>query len=196
MRVCDRCINTVTTVLKDASLSIGDVSDVVLVGGSTRVPALQDRLKALFGGRIELCRSINPDEVSPRSRHLLSLASLARLALAEIGGRSIVSSYPLDYQRTHALGTTVLLLTQVKVCMGVVGLVRVTWLYVDDGLLRRGSSDSQSWSTERFFVLTLLAIHADTPRPTFCMGKKDLVERLNGGILWRILRLMCYIFNS
>lgn len=58
-----RCINTVTTVLKDASLAINDVTDVVLVGGSTRVPALQDRLKALFGGRIELCRSINPDEV-------------------------------------------------------------------------------------------------------------------------------------
>lgn len=58
-----RCINTVTTVLKDASLAIGDVTDVVLVGGSTRVPALQDRLRALFGGRIELCRSINPDEV-------------------------------------------------------------------------------------------------------------------------------------
>lgn len=49
--------------LKDASLTLGDVTDVVLVGGSTRVPALQDRLKALFGGRIELCRSINPDEV-------------------------------------------------------------------------------------------------------------------------------------
>lgn len=58
-----RCINTVTTVLKDASLAINNVTDVVLVGGSTRVPALQDRLKSLFGGRIELCRSINPDEV-------------------------------------------------------------------------------------------------------------------------------------
>ena len=58
-----RCIHTVTTVLKDAALNINDVSDVVLVGGSTRVPALQERLKALFGGRIELCRSINPDEV-------------------------------------------------------------------------------------------------------------------------------------
>lgn len=59
-----RCISTVTTVLKDAALTINDVTDVVLVGGSTRVPALQERLKALFGGRIELCRSINPDEVS------------------------------------------------------------------------------------------------------------------------------------
>jgi molecular chaperone DnaK (HSP70) len=34
----------------------------VLVGGSTRVPALQDQLRNLFNGRIELCRSINPDE--------------------------------------------------------------------------------------------------------------------------------------
>lgn len=66
--VLGRCINTVTAVLKDASLSISDVTDVVLVGGSTRVPALQERLKALFGGRIELCRSINPDEVGARER--------------------------------------------------------------------------------------------------------------------------------
>lgn len=70
LRVCplpplslSRCINTVTTVLKDASLSINDVTDVVLVGGSTRVPALQERLKGLFNNRIELCRNINPDEV-------------------------------------------------------------------------------------------------------------------------------------
>jgi molecular chaperone DnaK (HSP70) len=38
------------------------VSDVVLVGGSTRVPALQTQLTNLFNGRIELCRSVNPDE--------------------------------------------------------------------------------------------------------------------------------------
>ncbi|CAN0481572.1 unnamed protein product, partial [Discosporangium mesarthrocarpum] len=57
-----RCIETVSAVLKDAGLTIADVTDCVLVGGSTRVPALQERLKALLGGRIELCRSINPDE--------------------------------------------------------------------------------------------------------------------------------------
>jgi heat shock 70kDa protein 1/2/6/8 len=34
----------------------------VLVGGSTRVPALQTQLTNLFNGRIELCRSVNPDE--------------------------------------------------------------------------------------------------------------------------------------
>ncbi|CAM9447976.1 unnamed protein product [Choristocarpus tenellus] len=57
-----RCINTVSSVLKDANLGIAEVTDCVLVGGSTRVPALQDRLRSLFNERIELCRSINPDE--------------------------------------------------------------------------------------------------------------------------------------
>lgn len=57
-----RCIDTVKAVIKDAGATIDQVSDVVLVGGSTRVPALQDMLTGLFNGRIELCKSINPDE--------------------------------------------------------------------------------------------------------------------------------------
>lgn len=57
-----RCIDTVKAVLRDANATVDQVTDVVLVGGSTRVPALQSQLTALFNGRIELCRSINPDE--------------------------------------------------------------------------------------------------------------------------------------
>jgi len=57
-----RCIDTVKAVLRDAGTTVDTVSDVVLVGGSTRIPALQEMLTALFGGRIELCKSINPDE--------------------------------------------------------------------------------------------------------------------------------------
>jgi len=57
-----RCIETVKAVIRDANATIETVSDVVLVGGSTRVLALQEQLSALFGGRIELCKSINPDE--------------------------------------------------------------------------------------------------------------------------------------
>eukprot|EP00953_Heterococcus_sp_UTEX-ZZ885_P001605 1388-Heterococcus_DN1.PRE.3 len=57
-----RCIDTVREVLADAKITIEQVSDVVLVGGSTRVPALQTQLTNLFNGRIELCRSVNPDE--------------------------------------------------------------------------------------------------------------------------------------
>ena len=57
-----RCIDTVKSVIRDAGATLDLVSDVVLVGGSTRVPALQTQLLALFDGRIELCKSINPDE--------------------------------------------------------------------------------------------------------------------------------------
>jgi len=57
-----RCIDTVKAVIRDAGATLDAVSDVVLVGGSTRVPALQEMLTALFDGRIELCKSINPDE--------------------------------------------------------------------------------------------------------------------------------------
>ena len=57
-----RCIDTVKAVIRDAGATLETVSDVVLVGGSTRVPALQEMLSGLFNGRIELCKSINPDE--------------------------------------------------------------------------------------------------------------------------------------
>lgn len=57
-----RCLDTVKQVLKDAGATLETVSDIVLVGGSTRVPKLQEMLLALFGGRIELCKTINPDE--------------------------------------------------------------------------------------------------------------------------------------
>eukprot|EP00566_Odontella_aurita_P011009 CAMPEP_0113600776 /NCGR_PEP_ID=MMETSP0015_2-20120614/42881_1 /TAXON_ID=2838 /ORGANISM="Odontella" /LENGTH=408 /DNA_ID=CAMNT_0000509043 /DNA_START=70 /DNA_END=1293 /DNA_ORIENTATION=+ /assembly_acc=CAM_ASM_000160 len=57
-----RCIDTVKSVLLDASVSLDDVTDVVLVGGSTRVPFLQSELHSLFGGRVELCKTVHPDE--------------------------------------------------------------------------------------------------------------------------------------
>jgi len=57
-----RCLDTVKAVIKDAGATIDTVSDLVLVGGSTRVLALQEQLTSLFNGRIELCKSINPDE--------------------------------------------------------------------------------------------------------------------------------------
>ena len=65
-RLCNplftKCIDTVKAVLKDAGATVDQVTDVVLVGGSTRIPALQNMLLALFNNRIELCKSINPDE--------------------------------------------------------------------------------------------------------------------------------------
>ena len=57
-----RCMDTVRQVLKDAKVARDDVSDVVLVGGSTRIPAIQSALVSYFDDRIQLCKSVNPDE--------------------------------------------------------------------------------------------------------------------------------------
>lgn len=56
-----RCLRPVEQCLRDAKLSKGEIHDVVLVGGSTRIPKIQELLREYFGGK-ELCRSINPDE--------------------------------------------------------------------------------------------------------------------------------------
>ncbi|KAK9787378.1 hypothetical protein WJX73_009990 [Symbiochloris irregularis] len=47
--------------LRDAKMDKGNVHDVVLVGGSTRIPKVQQMLQDFFNGK-ELCKSINPDE--------------------------------------------------------------------------------------------------------------------------------------
>ena len=56
-----KCMGPVEQVLKDAKLSKTDIHDVVLVGGSSRIPRVQALLKELFNGK-ELCQSIHPDE--------------------------------------------------------------------------------------------------------------------------------------
>ncbi len=49
-------------VIKDAGISVGDIDHVVLVGGSTRMPAVTDLVKQLTGGK-EPNKGVNPDEV-------------------------------------------------------------------------------------------------------------------------------------
>jgi len=51
----------VKKVLEDADLSVADVNDIVLVGGSTRIPKVQQLVKEFFHGQ-EPNRGINPDE--------------------------------------------------------------------------------------------------------------------------------------
>jgi heat shock protein 1/8 len=56
-----KCMEPVEKVLKDAQVSKGDVNQIVLVGGSSRIPKIQEMLSERFNGK-ELNRSINPDE--------------------------------------------------------------------------------------------------------------------------------------
>eukprot|EP00823_Brevimastigomonas_motovehiculus_P003573 TRINITY_DN2199_c0_g1_i1.p1 TRINITY_DN2199_c0_g1~~TRINITY_DN2199_c0_g1_i1.p1 ORF type:complete len:713 (+),score=193.70 TRINITY_DN2199_c0_g1_i1:108-2246(+) len=59
--VFTRCLEPVVQVLIDAKMGKDDVDEVVIVGGSTRIPKVQQLLKEYFNGK-ELNRSINPDE--------------------------------------------------------------------------------------------------------------------------------------
>ena len=56
----ERTVEPVQTALKDAGISASDLGMVLLVGGSTRIPAVQDKVKQLTGK--EPSKSLNPDE--------------------------------------------------------------------------------------------------------------------------------------
>ncbi len=57
----DRTIAPVKQALEDAELKAGDIDEIVLVGGMTRMPAIQDRVRAFFGK--DPHKGVNPDEV-------------------------------------------------------------------------------------------------------------------------------------
>ncbi|MBN1452191.1 MAG: molecular chaperone DnaK [Anaerolineales bacterium] len=57
----DRTIAPVKQALSDAGLTAGDINEIVMVGGMTRMPAVQDRVRAFFGK--DPHKGVNPDEV-------------------------------------------------------------------------------------------------------------------------------------
>jgi heat shock protein 1/8 len=61
MSLFKQCIDPVEKVLLDAKMDKSQVNEIVLVGGSTRIPKVQELLKQFFNGK-ELNQSINPDE--------------------------------------------------------------------------------------------------------------------------------------
>jgi L1 cell adhesion molecule like protein len=61
MDLFERCMETVKSCFKDAKMDKSSVDDVVLVGGSSRIPKVKKLLQEFFAGK-ELCKSINHDE--------------------------------------------------------------------------------------------------------------------------------------
>ncbi len=58
----ERCLGPVEQVMKDAKVSANDIDEVILVGGSTRIPAVQQLVRRLTGGK-DPNMTVNPDEV-------------------------------------------------------------------------------------------------------------------------------------
>lgn len=61
MEFVDRAIDITKRTLEDSRFTIGDIDEIILVGGQTRMPLIQERVKEFFGK--EPNKSINPDEV-------------------------------------------------------------------------------------------------------------------------------------
>lgn len=74
------CMEPVEKVLRDAKMSKGQVHEVVLVGGSTRIPKIQQLLKDFFNGK-EPCKNINPDEA-------VAFGATVQAAILTTGGDS------------------------------------------------------------------------------------------------------------
>ena len=81
MEFVEACMEPVDQVLQDAEMSYDDISQIVLVGGSTRVPLIQETLSKLFNGR-PLNKSINPDEAVAYG------AAVQASILKQVGSRS------------------------------------------------------------------------------------------------------------
>ncbi|KAL4572442.1 hypothetical protein LXL04_019219 [Taraxacum kok-saghyz] len=78
MRFFKRCIEELESCLEEADMSKPSIDEVILVGGSTRIPKVQSMLKEFFDGK-DLCKNINPDE---------AVAYGAALMAAKLGGET------------------------------------------------------------------------------------------------------------
>ncbi|KAJ0691520.1 putative Heat shock protein 70 family [Helianthus annuus] len=77
----NKCIETLETCLSDAKMKKSDVEQVILVGGSTRIPKVQHMLQEFLDGK-ELCKSVNPDE---------AVAHGAAVMAAKLSGSTVKS---------------------------------------------------------------------------------------------------------
>ncbi|QHO33442.1 hypothetical protein HN51_027136 [Arachis hypogaea] len=90
------CLETVAGCLTDAKIDKASVHDVVLVGGSSRIPKVQELLQEFFNGK-ELCKSINPDEA-------VAYGAAVKAALLSGGSKSSAPNLVLQDVTPLSLG--------------------------------------------------------------------------------------------
>lgn len=101
-----RTLEPVQSVLKDAGLHKSEVTSVILAGGSSRIPKVQQMLSQFFDGK-ELMRRINPDEVVAYGAAVMA-AGLSSEQSVEYGGLIDVIPLSLGIQTAGGFMTTVL----------------------------------------------------------------------------------------
>ena len=73
----ERCMEPVKQAMDDAKVTADDIDEVILVGGSTRIPAVQNLVRRLTGGK-EPNMTVNPDEVVALGAAVQAAISRAR----------------------------------------------------------------------------------------------------------------------
>eukprot|EP00522_Entomoneis_paludosa_P000622 CAMPEP_0172474628 /NCGR_PEP_ID=MMETSP1065-20121228/69454_1 /TAXON_ID=265537 /ORGANISM="Amphiprora paludosa, Strain CCMP125" /LENGTH=646 /DNA_ID=CAMNT_0013232815 /DNA_START=184 /DNA_END=2124 /DNA_ORIENTATION=+ len=89
-----KCLAPCEQVLRDAQMSKNQVDEVVLVGGSTRIPKIQAMISELFNGK-ELCKSINPDEAVAYGA-TVQAAILSNVKTAKLDELVVLDATPLS----------------------------------------------------------------------------------------------------
>ena len=92
-----KCIPPIKEALKDADLKVDDINEVVLVGGSSRIPKIQQLIEDFFGKKI-LSKKINPDEV---------VAEGATIQAAIINKEKLKGNFLITDINPFSLGTNV-----------------------------------------------------------------------------------------
>lgn len=88
------CLTSVEKALRDAKLSKSQINEVVLVGGSTRIPKVQQMLSDFFNGK-ELNRSINPDECVAYGAAIQGAILSGNHKSEKLGGMIVLDVTPL-----------------------------------------------------------------------------------------------------
>ncbi|VVB12952.1 unnamed protein product [Arabis nemorensis] len=91
-----KCMEPVEKCFSDSKMDKSKIDDVVLVGGSTRIPKVQQLLQELFNGK-ELCKSINPDEA-------VAYGAAVQAAILSGGGNEMIQDVLLIDVTSLSLG--------------------------------------------------------------------------------------------
>ncbi|KAM1819683.1 hypothetical protein ACFX15_001241 [Malus domestica] len=90
-----KCMEPVKKCLEDANMDISSVHDVVLAGGSSRIPKVQQLLQEVFKGK-ELCKGINPDEAVAYGAAVQATVLSGGNLTAKLGDFALVDVTPLS----------------------------------------------------------------------------------------------------
>ncbi|XP_071738829.1 heat shock cognate 70 kDa protein-like [Rutidosis leptorrhynchoides] len=90
----EKCIETLRNCLNDANMSKDSIDEVVLVGGSIRIPKVQGLLQGFFNGK-SLCQRINPDEAVAYGAGVLA-ANLSNMGDEDVKDLTLIDVTPLS----------------------------------------------------------------------------------------------------